>query len=291
MSLTRINNNSSRITRVNNVYYPGDATKGGIFVGISGTDQINLPVGSDGYLLTADSTQTSGIKWAAAPVSLPAQTGNTGKYLTTDGTTASWASVVALPTQTGNSGKILTTDGTNASWSYLNSIGGSGVAGTAGTWNTTVTAPTGTTQLNYEGYLYATKVYNAVFNDYAEYFEKADNTVTPGDIISINKNGEGYVKSQGYCDNLVVGVYSDDYAQCIGGKGDGNDDINFISVGMAGRVRVKVTGNINPGDLLVSSEIPGVAVAGNKQGCVIGKALESHSGEEIHRIKCLILNA
>lgn len=265
MGLTRINNNSSRITKVNNVYYPGNATKGGIFVGISGTDNINLPVGSDGYLLTADSTQTSGVKWAAAPVS--------------------------LPTQTGNSGKILTTDGTNASWSYLNSIGGSGTAGVAGTWNTTVTAPTGTTQLNYEGYLYATKVYNAVFNDYAEYFEKADKSLTPGDLISINRNGSGYVKSCCEFDPMVVGVYSDDYAQCIGGKGDGHDDENFISVGMAGRVRVKVIGEVNPGDLLVASSIPGVAMAGKKEGCVIGKALVSHTGDTIDRIQALILNA
>lgn len=47
---------------------------------------------------------------------LPEQTGNSGKYLTTDGTVASWQIVSALPTQTGNTGKYLTTDGTNASW-------------------------------------------------------------------------------------------------------------------------------------------------------------------------------
>ena len=48
--------------------------------------------------------------------SLPDQTGNTGKYLTTDGTDASWVTVDALPDQTDNSGKYLTTDGTDASW-------------------------------------------------------------------------------------------------------------------------------------------------------------------------------
>ena len=70
-------------------------TKGGIFVGTSTSALTNLPVGSNGYLLTADSSQTSGVKWAAAPVSLPSQTGNNGYWLTTNGTTASWA---ALPT-------------------------------------------------------------------------------------------------------------------------------------------------------------------------------------------------
>lgn len=47
---------------------------------------------------------------------LPSQTNNSGKFLTTDGSTASWATVDALPTQTNNSGKFLTTDGTSASW-------------------------------------------------------------------------------------------------------------------------------------------------------------------------------
>jgi hypothetical protein len=50
---------------------------------------------------------------------VPSQTGNSGKYLTTDGTTSSWASVDALPSQTGNSGKYLTTNGTSASWSTI----------------------------------------------------------------------------------------------------------------------------------------------------------------------------
>jgi hypothetical protein len=49
---------------------------------------------------------------------LPSQTGNTGKYLTTDGSSKSWGTVsqYALPSQTGNSGKYLTTNGTAESW-------------------------------------------------------------------------------------------------------------------------------------------------------------------------------
>lgn len=49
--------------------------------------------------------------------SLPSQTGQSGKFLTTDGTDASWATVNALPSQTGQAGRYLTTDGTDASWS------------------------------------------------------------------------------------------------------------------------------------------------------------------------------
>ena len=60
---------------------------------------------------------------------LPDQTGNTGKVLTSNGTTTSWSTVDSLPVQTGNSGKILSTNGTSASWITPPS-GGAAVGGT-----------------------------------------------------------------------------------------------------------------------------------------------------------------
>ena len=53
------------------------------------------------------------------PTEIPAQSGNNGKFLTTDGTDVSWATVDALPSQTSQSGKFLTTDGTSASWANV----------------------------------------------------------------------------------------------------------------------------------------------------------------------------
>lgn len=55
----------------------------------------------------------------AAGAAVPDQTGHAGQFLTTDGTTADWATVDALPDQTGNSGYYLTTDGTTASWGTI----------------------------------------------------------------------------------------------------------------------------------------------------------------------------
>ena len=52
-------------------------------------------------------------------VILPSLPGNTGRFLTTDGTDTLWGNVIippALPTQTGNSGRFLTTDGTTTNW-------------------------------------------------------------------------------------------------------------------------------------------------------------------------------
>jgi hypothetical protein len=59
----------------------------------------------------------------AKEATLPSQTGNSGKYLTTNGTAKSWGTVsqYALPTQTGNSGKYLTTNGTAESWGTVTS--------------------------------------------------------------------------------------------------------------------------------------------------------------------------
>ena len=61
--------------------------------------------------------------------SLPSQSGHSGQFLTTNGTSASWASVPSnLPSQSGNSGKFLTTNGTSASWATV-STGSSVPAG------------------------------------------------------------------------------------------------------------------------------------------------------------------
>ena len=54
---------------------------------------------------------------------LTTQSGNSGKFLTTNGTSASWAAVDALPSQSGQSGKFLTTDGTSASWATISLSG------------------------------------------------------------------------------------------------------------------------------------------------------------------------
>lgn len=84
--------------------------------------------------------------WNSLPynIALPEQTNQSGKYLTTNGTAASWgnlsfyaqdftvmvsdsdksvylnsSSPYLIPNQTGNSGKYLTTNGTTASWAAV----------------------------------------------------------------------------------------------------------------------------------------------------------------------------
>lgn len=75
-------------------------TKGDILVASADNTPAKLAAGTNGYLLTANSAATNGVEWAAAPVSLPTQTGNSGKYLTTDGSSATWGTLV-VPITTG----------------------------------------------------------------------------------------------------------------------------------------------------------------------------------------------
>jgi hypothetical protein len=71
--------------------------KGDIIVATASATTTRLGIGSNNQVLAADSTTATGLKWATVDA-LPSQTGNTGKYLTTDGTTASWATVTTDPT-------------------------------------------------------------------------------------------------------------------------------------------------------------------------------------------------
>ena len=50
---------------------------------------------------------------------VPNMSGQGGKFLSNDGTDASWSD--PLPSQTGNADKVLTTDGSNASWGEITS--------------------------------------------------------------------------------------------------------------------------------------------------------------------------
>jgi hypothetical protein len=75
------------------------------------------------YYTDGDSSQwVSAGSIVSGSSSIPVQTNNSGKYLTTNGSDLSWANVSALPSQSNNSGKYLTTDGTAASWATVTSF-------------------------------------------------------------------------------------------------------------------------------------------------------------------------
>ena len=65
--------------------------------------------------------------------------GNTGTFLQKTADGVQWNSVDALPSQTGNSGKFLTTDGTSASWATVQAGGVSTITWYTGNTGATIT--------------------------------------------------------------------------------------------------------------------------------------------------------
>lgn len=67
---------------------------------------------------------------------------------------------------------------------------------------------------------------------------------------------------------------------------------NVVTVALLGRVPIRVIGSIRRGDLLVSSNVPGVATKVNTAryapGCVIGKALESYDSQQEGVIEAVV---
>lgn len=121
--------------------------------------------------------------------------------------------------------------------------------------------------------------------DWYETFNAAE-TIQPGEVVVINPDGtENSVRrSTRAYDPLVAGVVS--------GAGGINPGIGLSQEGIlegntkvafGGRVKVKVAGRVQPGDLLTSSDKPGYAMAAKKRkksiGAVIGKALSAPDAE------------
>jgi hypothetical protein len=79
----------------NTALQPAQLTAKGAVITATATGVAStLSVGANGQVLTADSTEARGIRWAT-PTALPSQTGNAGRYLTTNGTATSWGVAVS----------------------------------------------------------------------------------------------------------------------------------------------------------------------------------------------------
>lgn len=149
---------------------------------------------------------------------------------------------------------------------------------------------------SFPGVLTATRVVNAQYNDYAEFFERGEETEA-GDIIALDLSSdeERYVKATPK-NNVIVGIHSDEYAHIIGGEKDKTLEENlknFIPVALAGRVHVKVSGVVYKGDRIVISDgMPGIGVSLDNNSIsdrqVIGIALENKYNLGTGKIRILL---
>ena len=148
------------------------------------------------------------------------------------------------------------------------------------------------------GNITGAKVYGAVFNDYAEFFPRGEETEA-GDLIALDLGSEEekYVKASKE-NPIIVGVHSNEYAHLIGGEipPEGEDFVNYnidkyIPVGLMGRCHVKVIGSVKKGDLITISNIPGIGQAVKERNInetVIGYAVESKLDENIKLVKVVL---
>ena len=149
-----------------------------------------------------------------------------------------------------------------------------------------VISPTGavtiTGSLQVNGDITGAHVFNAVYQDLAEWVPAAED-LQPGTVVVLNgqKNNEVTASLHAY-DTMVAGVVSAQPGIILGVAGEKKE-----TVATTGRVRVRVDATkraVHVGDLLVTSAKPGMAmssepveVAGitmHRPGTILGKALE-----------------
>ena len=129
--------------------------------------------------------------------------------------------------------------------------------------------------------IYGTAVH-ALYADLAERYT-SDTQYDPGTVVVFGVNTEVTASYQPN-DTRVAGVVSTNPAYTM------NAGITGVDVALQGRVPCRVTGPVTRGDLMVSSAIPGVAMANNTppMGSVIGKALGNHNGSGVGVIEVVV---
>jgi hypothetical protein len=127
--------------------------------------------------------------------------------------------------------------------------------------------------------------FQATYADLAEYYE-GDADYEVGTVMIFGGDKEVTVSTQ-RADSRVAGVVSDSGAYIMN---QGCQGIK-ICIALQGRVPCRVIGKIRKGDILVTSDIRGVAVAEDKElrvGTVIGKALQDYDSDQIGTIEVAV---
>ena len=121
---------------------------------------------------------------------------------------------------------------------------------------------------------------------YADLAEKylPDSVMSPGTVVVFGGEKE-ITRSSSFMDPRVAGVISTAPAYRM------NDDLEGgVHVALTGRVPCRVVGKIRKGDMLVTSEVHGVATASDSpvMGSVIGKALENYDSQHVGTIEVVV---
>lgn len=154
--------------------------------------------------------------------------------------------------------------------------------------NGNVTGEGGSTvidNLTARGDIYARRVYNVVYMDIAEGYIPGE-ILEAGDIVAMHEDGKVYKATS--INECIVGVVSNEFANCLGASKEELFSGEKVAVGMIGKIHVKIKGPTRLGQrITMSLSNPGVGIAswinGNNN---IGQVLESVDCEfdEIHEV-------
>jgi len=126
----------------------------------------------------------------------------------------------------------------------------------------------------------------AQFADLAEIYA-SDEPYEPGTVLVIGGEAE-VTQSTTYMDHNLVGIVSTDPAFLM------NKDAEGVAVALRGRVPCKVEGPVKKGDILVTGDQPGVAVAVDPEQpilnslYIVGRSLENNDNPEVKLVEVLV---
>lgn len=123
--------------------------------------------------------------------------------------------------------------------------------------------------------------------DLAEWYT-SDKKYEPGTVLVFGGDAETTTTNV-KMDTRVAGVVSTDPAYTMNAHLAEKETASCVA--LQGRVPCKVVGKIRKGDILVTSSIPGVAMAASsdvKVGSVVGKALENYDSDHIGKIEIAV---
>lgn len=134
------------------------------------------------------------------------------------------------------------------------------------------------------GDIRANRVYNAVYNDLAEFFEKEDKGefIEAGDVVYFTESGKVTKYGHGVNPRAIAGVVSSEetYGFVLGG--DGLEEDQKVPVGLCGRVYLKTDIDVRAGDLLAVNEEGEIQVVEYYDQTVLGMATSSNKFGKVY---------
>jgi len=206
---------------------------------------------------------------------------SSGNLVTTSGlfwaNGTNYATTLSIPTTYGNSNVA----------AYLPTYGGT-VQASAILPNSNAAVNIGSTTA-YFANIYGVNFYGtsttAKYADLAEVYE-SDANYEPGTVLIFGTDTEVTISSRRE-DNRVAGVVTTNPAYLMNSEAEG------VAIALQGRVPCKVVGLIRRGDMMITSDIAGVATScmppfGPHIGTVIGKALQNYNSSEVGVIEIVV---